>query len=122
MRLREIVTASFCFSEATNYSRYVTYKLGPGDVVCLVSMTGNQLAFVYRPIDVLSKDHGWNQEVLRSVRLRLSRGTWNPLMLTEYARRVGLKLDGLKRFAEFYNNGSAEREPREIPVKRSKAA
>lgn len=99
MRLRRVERVSFCRSEATNFCAVpeaVRAKLGPDDVVCFVSMTGQQLIFVYG----FHKTGG--KPVLRSARLRLSSGTWNPLMLANYAREVGLTLDGLQRFEQLY--------------------
>ncbi len=70
-------------------------KLKADDVVLLVSKTGNQLAFI----------HGFDQfekkAVLRSTRLRISGGVpWNPLMLVNYAREVGLSITGIKAFED----------------------
>lgn len=70
-------------------------RLKSDDVVLLVSKTGNQLAFIHG-FDAFEK-----KTVLRSTRLRISGGaTWNPLMLVNYAREVGLPITGIKAFED----------------------
>lgn len=106
MRLKYIDTCSFSKSEATNF-RELSKKnkwrtLGPDECVLLVSMTGDQVVFVYQTRDV----HWFESrasEVVHSRRLRLDgRQKWNGTMLVNYAEMVGIKIDGLKRFEEHY--------------------
>lgn len=104
MRLRLVVTVDFRKSELTHLRDLqrlrphlfdVKHGLRREDVILLVSTTGNQLVFVH------NFDHETKPPVVRSVRLRLTTQTpWNPLMLAEYARRVGLRLEGVKAFEE----------------------
>ena len=105
MRLRLIKHISFARSEDTNFEAVKSSlrgKLDRNDVVLFVSLTQNQIMFVYNPTNVEIRP-GATKEVLRSVRFRLrGRGTWNPLMLANYAAECGLKLDGIKRFEEHY--------------------
>ncbi len=109
MRLKYIDTCSFQRSEATNFAdlkKKNKWVLLPGEVACLVSMTGDQLVFVYghRDADPNPDDpNGVVFPVVHSERLRLSgRQKWNPMMLANYAAGVGMKLEGLKRFEEHY--------------------
>lgn len=69
------------------------------DVVCFLSKRRNQIAFVWN-LDLYGINKGKRVEITRCVRLRLSQGTWNPLMLANYAERVGLTLTGLARFED----------------------
>lgn len=106
MRLRMVATMSFARSEATNFdsirAQLKGKRLDPNDVVAFVSLTGNQILFVYHPGEIQVRP-GIRHEVLRSVRLRLrGRHAWHPLMLANYAAEVGIRLDGLKRFEEHY--------------------
>jgi hypothetical protein len=48
--------------------------------------------------------------VLRSVRLRMTSGEWNPNMLQNYANAVGLTLNGRERFETIYNRILKEKE------------
>jgi hypothetical protein len=107
LRLRLIRTVTFARSEATNYDTYKGelrgVKLGREDVVLFMSLTQNQVAFVYAPHSIETSP-GRFTEVLRSARFRLrGRAGWNPLMIANYASEVGIKLDGLKRFEEHYD-------------------
>lgn len=101
MRLVAIHRAHFGRSEHTNFEavkRGLKLSLKKDHVVCLVSYTGNQMCFVYG-----YEEQNGGPTVLRSTRLRLiDRGAWNPMMLGNYARKVGLTLDGIKLFEDYY--------------------
>jgi len=102
MRLRYIERADFRKSEQTNFvevQRRQKLELGAKDVVMLISTKGNQLVFVH---GFDQYQNGVTRQILRSERLRLTSGTWNPLMLANYAESVGIKIDGIKRFEEHY--------------------
>jgi hypothetical protein len=105
MRLVRVERANFRKSEATNFREIVArekLELRPGEVLCIHSMTGEQLVFVWRPEHVDS-GNGSKVEVLSSRRLRLEGGrTWNPLMLVNYAESVGLKIENLRRFEQHW--------------------
>lgn len=101
MRLRYIETATFAKSEATHYAEH-RWRLGVGDVACLVSKTGKQMLFIYAKREV---NHGSEATVLRSVRLRLLTGqTWHPTMLSHYAKEAGIQIEGIKRFEHYYRS------------------
>ena len=103
MRLRFVDTVHFGKSELTNFRsillRYPHFiaphrnALRPDDVVLLVSKMGNQLVFLHG-FDMINAT-----QVLRSTRLRIDGGArWNPLMLVNYARQVGLVITGLQAY------------------------
>jgi hypothetical protein len=102
VRLRRIEEASFNCSEKTlfmNLTNKVRNDLKGNDAVCFVSKGGNQMLFVWRQAG----------EILASVRLRLLHGTWDPLMLQNYANEVGLELEGLPRFEIYFTNRARAR-------------
>lgn len=76
---------------------------GKGYVVLLLSKSKDQMCFVHGFETFTDKNKSAVRRVLWSEKLRLDRGTWNPLMLVNYAERVGLGLVGLKRFEDFYH-------------------
>ncbi len=108
--MREVVLCaveegSFRNSEKTLFAAWSKSKgntlTGTNDIVIFVSLTRNIMYFVHGHRVVRGSDS--ITKVLWSEKLRLDTGdTWNPLMLVNYAERVGLKLVGLKRFEEFY--------------------
>ncbi len=97
VNLVRIQLAHFGCSEATMYRQFVTPKIEktmkPGDAMCFVAMSGNQMVFVYKMIE---------EAALISHRLRLLSGVWNPDMLANYAGQVGMKLAGLPTFEEIH--------------------
>jgi hypothetical protein len=108
VKLVEIVEANFCKSEATNFNALPKTRrnnLGRGEAICFVSKSGNQLCFVHRQSTVGKTVRGLDKQVVYSTRLRLSRGTWDPTMLANYAGEVGLELVGLKRFEDYHARG-----------------
>lgn len=104
MRLRYVETVHFGKSELTNFLEIIKRRpefakadgkaaLRPDDVVLLVSKQGNQLVFLH------GFDAFQEKKVLRSVRLRIAGGgRWNPLMLADYAKQVGIHLTGLDTY------------------------
>jgi hypothetical protein len=76
------------------------YKLKPDDVVLLVAMSGNQLVFVHG-FDAWKDAREVVYKTLRSTRFRLAGNqSWNPLMLANYAKSVGITLTGLAEYEE----------------------
>lgn len=110
MRLRFVFTCNFGKSELTNFMAVLVkhpefgvtdskHRLKPDDVVLLVSLTGNQLVFLHG-FDVFEHD-AHERKVLRSTRFRLPGGAnWNPLMLANYAKSVGIVLTGLSEYED----------------------
>ena len=114
MRLRFVKRCSFRKSELTNFQEMAVTErsqLKTGDCVMLLSLSENQLVFVYGFTDF------GRGTVLRSERLRLSAGTWDPLMLAEYAAKAGIELDGLKRFEEHYRDIQKRKTQKTAPGK-----
>jgi hypothetical protein len=108
MRLRFIEQVDFRKSEQTNYqewakrNRVMNKRLDADDALCFINHGENQLVFVHGFEELESNYPKRKIHVLASRRLRISGGKWNPLRLTNYAEMVGLKLVGLKDFADFY--------------------
>lgn len=112
MRLRHMETVDFRINEAENFNAILKkYKLqlGPDDVVLMMSQSRNQLVFMHRnkilDLSKFGKRQG-EATVYHSQRLRLSNSTWDALMLQNYANKVGIQLDYLRRFEDIM----AERE------------
>jgi len=106
MRLRAVLTADFRKNEMTNYveacERFPQLKeLGPHDVVAFHSQSGGQVVFVHGFLEV-EPANGRTRRVLRSERVRLTdaHASWSELMIADYAERVGIRLEGIKKFAE----------------------
>ena len=102
IRLRLVkFDVSFRYSEMTNFDMLKPKpKLKPGDAVLLVSQSRTQMVFIYGYTEFGRNGHA--STCLASERLRLTSGSWNPLMLANYASQVGLHLDGLDRFETLF--------------------
>jgi hypothetical protein len=103
LKLRLVYKTDFRKNESTNYEAAVKeheLTLRGDDVVLLVSKAWNQLIFVWRPTEM--EGARGPIRVVSSRRLRLQGGSWNPLMLANYAGSVGLELNGLKLFESRY--------------------
>lgn len=111
MRLRFVHTCHFGKNELTNFLAVLAkhpefgspdskFRLKSDDVVLLVAMSGNQLVFVHG-FDTWADDREVTYKTLRSTRFRLaSKQAWNPLMLANYAKSVGITLTGLAEYEE----------------------
>lgn len=105
MRLRYIEAVDFRKSEYHNFmdiQKRAKLDLSKDDCILLISHGGNQLIFVYGFANLQNGYSG--RQVLRSERYRLLRGTWEPMMLADYAEQVGIKLEGIKKFEEHYKH------------------
>lgn len=103
MRLKLIETVDFRKNEATNYAevqKKYRLDLGRDDVICFFSIKRNQVVFVHRPISTETRS-GLAATVCSSVKLRLSRGMLDALMIQNYANEVGIHLINLPRMEEF---------------------
>lgn len=114
MKLRLVTEVDFRKSEATNFvevQRKEKLNLGQDDVICLLNKGRTQVVFVWKPfeMDISGLPGRFGEtEVIRSTRLRLSRSTWNPLMLQNYANSVGVSLDNIKRFEVIFGKFDVE--------------
>jgi hypothetical protein len=100
MRVRLIKEMDFRRNDRTLYLQVEKdIKLGPRDVACFVAKSRNQILFVHRPSSIETR-YKSDPLVYHSIRLRLSHGTWDPLMLKEYAAEAGIQLEGLMGLKE----------------------
>jgi hypothetical protein len=120
MRLRYIHHGDFRKNTVTLYNevqkRAPGLKLGSEDCVLVVSGTGKILRFVYGFDDLeviggrTKLATGNMTRVLQSEEYRIDgAGTWNPLMLRNYAEALGIQLAGLKRFEESFQALQAQK-------------
>jgi hypothetical protein len=109
LRLRYIHHASFAKNEATLFEevRAIVARLAlmDDDCILLVSLGGKVIRFVFDLEDGMNVDRSGNvrgrTKVLKSLSYRIvGRGTFNPLMIANYAAEVGVELAGLKRLEE----------------------
>jgi hypothetical protein len=103
LRLRYIDAVDFRASEMTNYMLALRKQPSLGrfksnDAVLFLSKKRDQLIFVYGFFMTNGEDGV--RRFLRSERLRLDGGTWDALMLQNYANDVGIRLEGIKTFEE----------------------
>jgi hypothetical protein len=79
--------------------------LRSNDAVCFISSREDQLVFIYRFKKIGTRRKNKTSVpfgILTSVRLRMPGRRWNPLMLANYASDVGLELEGLPLFEEYF--------------------
>lgn len=118
LRLKLVEHMNFTRSEQTNLDmlakRLADLNMTRSDVVCLVSKDDRQYVFAWLPrvVDFAAYDRRLPRErhngKLRkatvmayvTVKMRITHGTWDILMLQNYANDVGIELDGIKRFEE----------------------
>jgi hypothetical protein len=107
LRLKAIIQdADFRYNELNMYEQYRKTKAFTGDpgrneAFLFVSKRGNQLVWIlnYEPGVLVQKTE---RKRIESLRMRVSGGYWNPLMLANYALAVGIELEGIKRFEEAF--------------------
>lgn len=104
MRLKYIDEADFRYGPWNLWEVWEAYRkkkrwaqLKEGEVVLFVSKRGSQLLFCW-PTSELED----GQVVLDSRRLQLRGGTWSPLRIKEYAKRVRIDLLGLEDYEKYY--------------------
>ena len=113
MRLKLIHRGDFRKSELTLFNEAMKahkgLKLGSDDCVLFISGNGKILKFVYgfTEQEVMrystKETTGNTTKILESTVYRIDgSGTWNPLMLRNYADAAGVSLIGLKRFEQHY--------------------
>lgn len=118
MRIRYIYRGSFNKSEVTLFNEAMTeagehLSLGHDDCILLVSQTQKMLCFVWRPQETSRKmangSNGKISTVVSSQRYRIQDGgTWNPLMLANYAAQIGVEVEGIRKFESYYRSLVAE--------------
>ena len=107
--------ADFRYSERTNYNNFTRMPQFPSmlranEAFLFVSKSGNQLVWLLNQQDINGKVK--TVEVTDSRRWRLTGGTWNPLMVANYAKEVGIELIGIKTFEQHYNENQRKRTAR----------
>jgi hypothetical protein len=106
LRLKLVAEVDFRKSEVTNWTELakkgmIARHLGENEVVLLVNKKRTQIVFVSAAKAWPGRKHAIS--IVHSRRLRItSGGSWNPLMLNNYAEEVGISLIGLKRFEDYY--------------------
>jgi hypothetical protein len=104
LRLRHIVRfVDFRKSEMTNWeefarkrsNRELVQRLGRNDCVMFTSTAEDQLVFVSGFREVVDETAQTGQrEILATRRLRMRNGRWSPKLLVDYARDVGINIEG----------------------------
>lgn len=117
IRLKGIVQdVDFRYNELSIYEKFrksKSFVADPrvGEAILFVSKNGNQLLWVlgYDEDVMVQKT---SRRRIETLRLRVSGGYWNPLMLADYAENVGIQLEGLKKFEEVYEASRAKKNNR----------
>jgi len=102
LRLKAVIQCSFVRSEASNLALFRKEGHYPGDLrkgeaFLFIAKGMNQVVFIFKTFKVEGRT------VVDSRRLRLDGGTWNPMMLQNYANAVGINLAGVKRFEQIHD-------------------
>jgi hypothetical protein len=116
LRLKHIVQdVDFRHTELDTYEQFRRSKSftgdpKPGEAILFVSRSGNQLCWImhYETGVLVQKTY---RARIQTLRMRVSGGYWNPLMLANYAKQVGIELIGIKLFEETYRR---QREARKM--------
>jgi hypothetical protein len=107
LRLKGIFQeVDFRYNELSIYERYRKDRSFQGDpklgeTYLFVSTSGNQLLWVLRYEDKVLV-HKTMRKRIETLRFRVSGGSWNPLMLANYAEEIGITLEGIRKFEEIY--------------------
>lgn len=112
VRLRHIMRGDFRKSEETLTNEVMKeirdLKLGQRDAICMLSSNGKILRFVFGFLEddmIDAKGHTVQDKrtrILPSRQYRITQhGTFNPLMLANYAESMGIELIELKRFESY---------------------
>ena len=106
-RLRRILSGDFRKNEHTLFLEFakeekeLASQLGAHDVIAFVSQTKTQIVFVHG-FDQIKNDAGAVKTVLHSEKYRITDGVWNPYMLANYAKAVGIQLTNIRLFEEHF--------------------
>ncbi len=116
LRLKQIIPVRFNCADSTNFKelyqsrtyRPILRSLKPGECVCFISKGDNCLAFVQGFVKGKSKE-GKEWVIFPSRRHRIERGPglsdkFEPLMLANYAKHLGIELVGIKLFEEHFKH------------------
>jgi len=123
MRLRYVYTGNFRKNEVTLYeeARGEMGDVAPfraNDCILVINRARKLLRFIYLPQEVSQnpdgkKANGVSIRVMASQVYRiLENGTWDPRMLSFYASQLGVELEGIKKFEEYFAHLLEERRER----------
>lgn len=112
VRLRHIMRGDFRKSEETLTNEVMKevreLKLGKSDAICMLSSNGKIMRFVFGFLEDDMIDAKGNTvqdrrtKILPSRQYRITQhGTFNPLMLANYAEAMGIELAEIKRFESY---------------------
>lgn len=108
LRLQAVATVSFHKTVRTNYlewrskNREFAASLKRGDCIMMRSVGGRSIAFVYGFIGV-DDDKGITHAAFVHERVDLDDGErFDEYMIANYAARVGIKLEGIRRLEEHF--------------------
>jgi hypothetical protein len=121
VHLKRVWTAAFTKSAHRQLEEFCTAEKGntglvadlkAGEAIMFLAKGRNQVRFVYRPLEaerqkLLGSADGWEPTHIYVsyvwVQVRLN-GAFNPLMLANIAKQVGIRLVGIKYFEEHYQH------------------
>jgi len=96
---RVVFDADFRKSEETLFNMFAKenpkIRLRDGECILFLSKTKHLMYFVF--------GRTTNAEILRTAKYRIKHGSFNPLMIADYAAEKGLELKGLKKFRDHYS-------------------
>lgn len=123
VRLMLVDTQDFRRSERTMYDENEKkVDLGTRGVMLFVSKRGDQGVFVEREVELdMSNGRPLVIHILPSRRFRVRGGRLTPYVVQDHAERLGLHLEGLKRWIEYYEE-EKERMVKERAKRRQKEA
>lgn len=110
MNIRRIEETDFrrcdirIFSEFQDSNAAFAKKLAENDIVVFLSKKRDQMLFIHGFTYFNGGAARPEAMALQSIRHRIVSGTWNPLMLKNYAEEAGLQIEGLSRFEDHFKN------------------
>ena len=103
---RVVFDADFRKSEETLFNMFAKenpkIRLRDGECILFLSKTKHLMYFVFGRTTIANRNGG-NAEILRTAKYRIKHGSFNPLMIADYAAEKGLELKGLKKFRDHYS-------------------
>ncbi len=107
IRLKYIMQdVDFRRNELTIYEAHRRSRDFPGDpklgeAGLYISKAGTQLLWVLH-YEAEAQIFNTSRRRIESLKMRISGGHWNPLLLANYASDVGIELEGIRRFEEAF--------------------
>jgi len=110
VKIKKVVQTDFRRNDVSIFSAFqkenlpLLRRLKEDDMIVFVSKTGNQLLFIHGFTEFPGDQNRALGTALQSIRHRILSGTWNPLMLRNYAIAAGLDVEGLALFEDHYKH------------------